>query len=270
MPSPFPGMDPWLEDPAVFPDLHESLIYLLKAGINAVLPVGYVATSKNRVYVDEDRLREPDVALFSPNNGHSGGVATLSGMIAIGQQRSFDPVEEPFLEILSAGGKRLVTAVEIISPTNKKAGDKGRKSYHDKQEEYLDAGVNLVEIDLLRQGPHVSAVPLSRIRRKVKEPFDYHVSVVVIGSPNRYFAAPFKLGDRLPAFGIPLDAHAAPITIDLQPLFDRAYDTGRYPDLVDYRGPCDPPLTPEQRTWAEAILRDLRLVPSPLHSQPES
>src|SRR5438477_1706705 len=121
MPSPFPGMDPWLEDPDVFPDLHESLIYLLKAGINPVLPSGYVATSKNRIYVDEDRLREPDVALFSPGNGPNGsGVATLPGMIAIGQQRVSDPVEEPYLEILSAGGKHLVTAVEIISLTNKK------------------------------------------------------------------------------------------------------------------------------------------------------
>ncbi len=261
MPSPFPGMDPWLEDPAVFTDVHESLIYLLKAGINAVLPAGYVATSKNRVYVDEDRLREPDVALFtSPNGFNSGGVATLPGMIAIGQQRVSDPIEEPYLEILSAGGKRLVTAVEIISLTNKKAGEKGRKTYHDKQEEYLDAGVNLVEIDLLRQGPYVSAVPLSRIRRKVKEPFDYHVSVVAISSPNRYFAAPFKLSDRLPAFGIPLDAHAAPITVDLQPLLDRAYDTGRYPELVDYRGPCDPPLTPEQQSWADGILREKGLL----------
>jgi hypothetical protein len=257
MPSPFPGMDPWLEDPEVFPDLHESLIYLLKAGINAVLPPGYVATSKNRVYVEEDRLREPDVALFGHANGFNGGaVATLPGLIAIGHERLSDPVKEPYLEIFSAGGKRLVTAVEIISLTNKKAGERARKTYQNKQQEYRAAGVNIVEIDLLRQGPHVSAVPLNRIQRKVRGAFDYHVSALVAGDPNQFFAAPIKLADRLPAIGIPLDHKAAPVTVDLQPLFDRAYDTGRYPELVDYRKPCDPPLTPDQLAWAECILRE--------------
>src|SRR5438132_8074926 len=99
MPSPFPGMDPWLEDQDVFPNLHEKLAVYLSEALNDALPSGYVATIKNRVYVDEDRVREPDVALFSPSDGRNGSVALLPGLIAVGQEGVSDPIEEPYLEI---------------------------------------------------------------------------------------------------------------------------------------------------------------------------
>ena len=259
MPSPFPGMDPWLEDRGVFPDLHESLIFLLKQAINASLPPGYVATSKNRVWVDEERVREPEVAVFGTEREGEGGIALLPGLIAIGQELESDPIEEAYLEIISSIGKRLITAVEIIGATNKRSGAKARKPYLSKQKEYQRAGVNLVEIDLLREGPHVTAVPLRRLQKTVGE-FDYHISVLVMGKRKQFYAAGIKLAQKLPAIGIPLDSHAAPVTVDLQALLDRAYDTGRYPELVDYRSPCDPPLTSEQQTWAEGILREKRIL----------
>jgi hypothetical protein len=263
MPSPFPGMDPWLEDEEVFPDLHHSLITYLRDAINAHLPPGYVATSANRVWVDDELRREPDVALFGrdrPVNGPGGGTATLPGLIAIGLERVSDPPEEAYLEIVSTKGKRLVTAVEVISLANKRAGEKGRKTYQDKQQEYRLSGVNLVEIDLLRRGPHVTASPLGRLRA-VLGSFDYHVSVVVAGAAASYQAAGIKLEDRLPVIGLPLDPDVPAITVDLQPLLDRCYDGGRYPELVDYRRQPDPPLTPEQQAWAEGVLRAKGLLP---------
>src|SRR5688572_8831183 len=123
MPGPFPGMDPWLEDEELFPDLHERLTVYLSEALNAALPPGYVARTRNRVWVDDELRREPDVSTFGPDRsppGRSGGVATLSGLMAIGSDRTSDPVEEPYLEILSPKGKRLVTAIEIVSLTNKK------------------------------------------------------------------------------------------------------------------------------------------------------
>lgn len=262
MPSPFPGMDPWLEDEEVFPNLHDRLIISMQDALNAAMPPGYVATSKNRVWVDPELQREPDVAVFGRERGPNGGAAAaaLPGLVAVGQELVSDPVEEPYLEILSAKGKRLVTAVEVVSLANKRAGEKGRKAYQDKQHEYRLAGVNLVEIDLLRRGPHVTATPLPRLRQ-VLGAFDYHVSVVVAGPTPSYHAAGIRLADRLPAIGIPLDPGVPPVTIDLQPMIDTGYDRGRYTELFDYNRPCAPPLTAEQQAWAEGILRAKGLIP---------
>lgn len=262
MPSPFPGMDPWLEDEEFFRDLHHTLTIYLREALNAVLPRGYVAKTSELVWVDDEIRREPDVSTFGPDEpraGPNGGVAVLPGLVAVGRDRTSDPVEEPYLEILSPKGKRLVTAIEVISLTNKRAGEKGRKTYQAKQDEYLLGGVNVVEIDLLRAGPHVTCVSAARLRRKAG-PFDYHVSVAVPSLPDGYYAAPIRLADRLPAFAIPLDPGVPPVTVDMQPMLDRAYDTGRYGDEVRYDRPPNPPLTPEQQAWAEGVLREKGLL----------
>ncbi len=261
MPSPFPGMDPWLEDPEVFPNVHERLTIFMQDALNAAMPPGYVAITKNRVWVDDESRREPDVSLFGRDRGANGGGSTttaLTGLTSIGKHLTSDPVEEPYLEILSSKGKRLVTAVEVISLANKRAGESGRKTYQDKQREYMLSGVNLVEIDLLRAGPHVTATPLARLRKVLGE-FDYHVNVVV-AADARHHAAGIRLGDRLPAFAIPLDPDVPAVVIDLQSLLDRCYDGGRYTELFSYREPCEPPLTPEQQAWAEGILREKGLL----------
>ncbi len=257
MPSPFPGMDPWLEGEETFPNLHERLIISMKDALNEALPPGYVATSKNRVWVDDELRREPDVALFGPDNGNAA--PALAGWAVVAERLAEEPLEEPYLEILSAKGKRLVTAVEVISLTNKRAGEQGRKSYSDKQEEYWLSGVNLVEVDLLRRGPHASATPHRRVLARFG-PFDYHVSVVLARQRPAYHAAEFKLADRLPAFAVPLEPGVQPVLIDLQPMLDRAYERGRYAELVNCCAPADPPLSAEQQAWAEGILRTKGLI----------
>jgi hypothetical protein len=254
-------MDPWLEDPEVFPDLHDALTQRMKDAINAGLPPGYVATTRNRVWVDTELRREPDVALYGRKDRPEGGsTATLPGFVAIGRRRKSDPVEEPYLEILSNKGKRLVTAVEVISLSNKKAGQKGRKAYQDKQEEYALGGVNLVEIDLLRTGPHVSAISRDRLRRKLGE-FDYHISVILAGDRPTEHAAGIRLTDRLPAIGIPLDVGMPPVMVDLQPLLDDAYGKAKWTELFSYTDPPDPPLTEEQQAWAAGVLKEKGLIP---------
>ncbi len=258
MPGPFPGMDPWLEDEEFFPGLHERLAVYICDALNAAVPKGYVATIKNRVWVDDEQRREPDVALVGRDRGPgtpAAATATLPGMTTVGRERVREPAEEPYLEIVSPRGRRLVTAVEVVSPANKRAGPKGRKAYRDKQEEFGLAAVNLIEIDLLRRGPHVTAVPLAKLRRAVG-PFDYHVSALVAGKPNWFHAAGIALADRLPAVGVPLDPGVPPVTVDLQSLLDRCYDAARYAEMVDYRAACDPPLTPEQQAWAAGVLRE--------------
>src|SRR5437868_13518763 len=112
MPSPFPGMDPWLEDEESFPDLHERLVVYLSEALNTTMPPGYIARTRNHVWVDDELRREPDVSTFGPGAtpGGSGGTATLSGLLAIGDDRPSDPNDQPDLEILSPKRNPLVTA----------------------------------------------------------------------------------------------------------------------------------------------------------------
>ena len=79
---------------------------------------------------------------------------------------------------------------------------------------------------------------------------------MLAGIPLRYFAVPMRLTEPLPPVPVPLDPGVPPVSVALQPLFDRAYDTGRYADWVNYRRPPDPPLTAEQQAWADGILKE--------------
>ena len=131
--------------------------------------------------------------------------------------------------------------------------DGGRTAYLQKQYEYRAAGVNVVELDLLRGGLPTTAFPADR--RPPAGTFDYHVSVLVPGAAPYCFLAPIRLTDRLPTLPVPLDPDVPPVPVDLQGVFDRCYDGGRYPELVRYDRDPEPPLTPEQKAWADALLR---------------
>jgi hypothetical protein len=251
-------MDPWLESPDVFPDLHSSLITYLGDELNAKLPEPYFARAATRVWVEEQR-REPDVSVF--DNGDSvpnsaGAVAVLeAGWVAVLDSPQEEPFEETYLEIRSSGDARLVTAIEVLSLANKAPGSAGRAAYRQKQREFLEAGVGLVEIDLLRGGQHSTAVSAKQLREQAG-PYAYHVSIAGSVFGRQRYAAPIKLPDRLPAVPVPLLAGQSPVSVELQPLLDRAYDNRRYSRQLRYDSPCDPPLTDDQRAWAEAILRD--------------
>ena len=259
MPSPFPGMDPWLEDPNVFPDLHDSLIVYLKEAINATLPPGYFAAITTIVWVDDQQRSQPDVSVMARHRPiPQRGVATLdapSRLQPLGIRSVPEPVEEKYLEIRSRGGERIVTAVEILSRSNKAAGSAGRKAYLDKQQEFCLGGVNMVEIDLLRSGTHTTAVPKSRLGRLHDGRIHYHVCVTEAGEVDRLFGAVFPLEKPLPEIEIPLEPGVPRLPIALQPMLNRAYDGGRYSMRTDYTQPPTPPLSAEEQAWADSILR---------------
>ncbi len=264
MPSPFPGMDPWLED-AIFPDLHDSLATYLRDALNAVLPDEYVANISQLVWIDDDHRREPDVSAFGPSappaaGTDMAGALAAVGMLAVAAEPLREPWEQPYLEIVSAANERLVTAIEFLSPSNKMTGEKGRGAYQQKQGEFRLRNVNLVEIDLLRGGAHTTAIPLRKLQR-VAGRFDYHIAMTVPGEPERHFVRPIRLDERLPVVRIPLDPGVPPPELDLQPLLDRAYDSGRYAKRVRYARDPVPPLTPEQRAWADVILKEKGILP---------
>ena len=261
MPSPFPGMDPWLENPEDFPDVHDSLITFLREALNAILPDGYVARSARRVWIDDDQLRIPDVSVHGPSERGDQTApvnweASLAeaGMVAVEAPPREEPEFERLVEIREAGRNRLVTAIEILSPSNKDAASPGRPSYLRKQAEYHASAVNSVEIDLLRGGLHSTAVPESVLRHVAPDAV-YHVCVSVPGGPRPHYIAAARLEQPLPKVVIPLRADQTPVTLSLQELLNRAYDSGRFAQSINYAEPPVPPLTPAQAEWAGQLLR---------------
>ena len=145
--------------------------------------------------------------------------------------------------------------------TNKTPGEHGRELYQRKQREVLDSKVHLLEIDLLRGGEHTTAVRHDRLVRKAG-PFDYHVSVHRFDNLEDYFVYPILLDERLPEIAIPLLPGDPDVAVDLQPVFDRCYETGRYGRRIRYAElSLNPPLDPARMEWTKHLLRDRELLP---------
>ena len=143
---------------------------------------------------------------------------------------------EPLVEVFVGRGaeRRLVTAIEVLSLTNKTPGERGRDLYLRKQREILDSQVHLVEIDLLRSGRHTTAVPRDRLATATG-PFDYHVSIHHFDNLEDYFVYPLRLTEPLPTIAIPLLPGDPAVSLDLQAVFHRTYDAGPYRREIDYR-----------------------------------
>jgi hypothetical protein len=268
-------MDPFLEDPAVFPDLHDSLIFCLRESLNSQLPEPYYAGIGSRVWVQTAQRRiVPDVSLLRGQQTANGGIPAGGGGIAVAEAVRAEPVvvhvpreeiRETFLEIYAQpGGERLVATVEVLSPANKSSGIHGRDLYLQKQEEVLNNEVHLVEIDLLRGGIHTTAVPLEQAVAKAGS-FEYHVCIHRFDRPDDYFVYPIRLGDRLPAIAIPLLPADPAVQMNLQAVLDRCYDTGQYRRRVRYdERAVVPPLPAEQSKWVQALLREKGIIPASL------
>ncbi len=178
MPSPFPGMDPYIERPEIWPDFHNQLIASVKALLQPLLRPRYVALSEDRLFVVEsDRPIRPDVAVLrtSSNRPSAGATAVLEADAPAVFELWREEIRQPLLRIIEpAAGNRVITAIEVLSPDNKAAGP-GRVSYLQKREEYWAAGTNLVEIDLLRAGQPTAR--LSAVQIAALEPWSYLVAV---------------------------------------------------------------------------------------------
>jgi hypothetical protein len=263
MPSPFIGMDPYLEDPALFPDVHERIVYWLSDVLNSVLPPPYYTGMASRTWIETSSRRlGPDVDVLHPSRGGNGQGKTDGG-IAVAQAVTRpvvvhvprDLIRESFVEVYAQpGGERVVTNIELLNLTNKSPGEQARDLYKKKQREVLDSKVNLVEIDLLRGGKHTTAVPLDLALARTG-PFDYHVCVHRFDNLEDYFVYPIKLEERLPVIEVPLLPEDSPVSVDLQAILNLCYDRGQYVRRLRYaeREPV-PPLTPEQKTWVEKTL----------------
>lgn len=274
MPSPFPGMDPYLENPALFPAVHQSLITYLWDELNTKLPPHYVANIGERVFItgigDHEQPIYPDVFIVQyPNAGHDGssesGVAVAEAPPLVSDEpyrvtNLSDERREVFIEIVPiADESQVITLIEVLSPANKAYGNRGHKTYVEKQQSILESDTHLIEIDLLRGGLHTVAVSEESLR--VRGVFDYRVCLHRASASSQFDVWAFTVRQRFPRFAIPLGPEDADLVVDLQTLFNRCYDAGNFARRINYQNEPPMPWRATDTAWADAILREKGLRP---------
>jgi hypothetical protein len=256
MKSPFPGMDPYLE--RHWEDVHTRLISYVADALQPQLAEDLIARMEEKVYVEDESdgdvsLRKPDVRVVDapvPWRPHPGTApATIVADEPIRLQPLGDPIRQRSVLIYDVTGKRIVTAIEILSPWNKSPRS-ALRTYLKKRSQYLNSDVNLVEIDLVRAGDWTKMVGRYLVPKDAIT--TYRVTVTNAEEPEPYLY-PIPLQARLPTIKVPLRPQDESALLNLQELIERAYLMGRY-NRVDYTQPCDPPLQGSDKEWAEQIL----------------
>ena len=251
MSCPFPGMDPYLERRALWPDFHDSFITYLGEALQPFLRPRYAALRQNRLFaIEHERPFRQDVSTIETRRGgfsKSAAVTMIADepvVVELLREEFREQGRQPFLSIIEpAEGNRVVTAIEVLSPDNKTSGA-GRASYLSKQEELWFGNTNLVEIDLLRAGQPVVRVPEERLTALPER--RYLVSVTR-SFPTRCELYGFSMMQRLPRISLPLASDDKDLTLDLQQVFTKCWNAGPYPELLHYDQPAPGELT-EQET----------------------
>jgi hypothetical protein len=252
----FLGMNPWLEHPELWPDVHSRLITAIADELSPRLAPRYFVGVETRTTIvsptDVDSIYKPDVTVHatearSPSRGP--GVAVLDPpdakpmlvAIPIGEE-----VEETFVAIQELPGRKLVAVIEVLSPTNKKTVD-GRKDYLKKRQDLILSRVSLVEIDLLRGG---TPMPL----KAPPPPTDYRIVVCRAGRAQSADLYAFSCRVPIPQIPIPLLPGDAEPMLDLNAVLHGLIDRARYDLIIDYGQPPQPPLSADDASWATAII----------------
>ncbi len=261
MPSPFPGMDPYIERPAIWPDFHDALVSAIRGLLQPLLRPRYVALMQDRWFVVEsDRPIRPDVAVIStgqPQDVRHRQTSFGTAVLDVDAPTSVfeiwrEEVKQPYLQIIEpAAGNRVVTAIEVLSPDNKNPGP-GRDNYLRKREEYWGGGANLVEIDLLRSGR--TTVLLNDEQVTSLQSYR-HLVAVTRGWPTRHEVYAIPLNQRLPKVAVPLAYDDQDVSLDLQAAMNRCWDEGPYPALLHYNQGPPTDLTAEEQTWCRERLQ---------------
>jgi hypothetical protein len=262
MPSPFPGMDPYLENPALWGGVHDRLIVYMGEVLRPALPPGYYVDIGERIYFERPAdYRRPDVTVVqsgprSAGPRQQGGIATLEPDEPLIVSLDLEE-RETILEIRTLEDDELVTAVEVLSPTNKARHSRGREEYLKKRDELLAGNAHLIEIDLLRQGPPVVLAPVEELR--TERPLDYIVTVSRACDRSRVEVYAFTLRSPLPRVKVPLRRPDPDVILDLPAAMNRVYDHAGYRDRLRYHLPPPPPtLRPEDAEWVDGLLNEHR------------
>ena len=262
--NPFPGMNPFLL--RRWRDVDLALIAEVRGELGVELPGDYSAQAEAQIEV----LGKPkpqgyvaDIAI-SEDSWHDGHPPVWRPEPSVGGDTLVDKpvivdVEAPperWVEIRHDDGT-LVTVIEIVSPTNRGGG---RLAFLTKRRDYLDAGVNVVEIDLLREGSRLIEMDEERYGERFRTAEHTTVLTIRATMPTRWEIYPCPLRQLLPCIGVPLRFPDPDVALNLQKLIDRIYTSGRYWKL-DFAEPLEPRLSPEDEAWVAERLRAVGLLP---------
>jgi hypothetical protein len=251
MPSPLPGMNPFLEQEHIWHDFHERFCPLAAELLTRQVRPHYVVRIDEQVYIHElpaearQLLGRGDVTVAPTRDsaapGPAAGVLTAPVQVRL---PAVDVERQSFLEIRDRASRELVTVLELLSPSNKYAGP-DRDQYLARRSQLLVSRAHFVEIDLLRGGPRL---PLENLPA-----CDYYVLVSRVEERPDGGLWPVRLRERLPLIPIPLRPPHEDARIDLQEVLHRIYDAAGYEDDI-YLGQPQPRLTPEDAAWAQQFV----------------
>ena len=262
MPSPFPGMNPYLEQPVFWSEFHNRLIVAISDALTPELRPKYYVAVETRTYLDDEADEEllvgvPDALILSSTPAVSDPLPSSSIAVAI-QSRPIQvtlpmpkAVRERYLEVREVGTDAVVTVVEVLSPKNKRKGQ-GRTAYEKKRQQVLKSLSHLVEIDLLRAG-----VPMAMRGSVSSSLYRILVSPEAIRPTANLYG--FGLREMIPTFPLPLKPEDGDTIVDLQEILMGVYDRGSYDLRIDYRQPVPPPaLSKVDQQWIDELLAPLR------------
>ena len=255
MPSPFPGMNPYLENPALWTGIHTQLIVAIAHFLSPQLRPKYFVAVEERIYqtteTDSLLVGVPDVLVkrqASVANPEPANVAvaatTVPSRVTLPMPET---VRERYLEVRDVATREVVTVIEILSPKNKRAGE-GRQAYDKKRLRVFGSSTHLVEIDLLRNGE-----PMTVFGNNIAS----HYRILGAQGDRRPSGdlCPFNLQNPIPQFALPLRAEDTEPVIDLQALLNEIYDISGYDLVIDYSKEPVPPLSEADAAWNDAWLR---------------
>jgi hypothetical protein len=257
MKSPFPGMDPFLEG-YLWPDVHKSLACVISELLAPQFASKYVARQK--LYTVNDASPDSEIGIMYPDveilhrkvqeptiaYGELTTTSITEPTIVIAANQSIKWTI-PVVEIRDVAKNRLITAIEILSPVNKRSP--GLEAYREKRMDLHRSGVHVLEIDLLRRGTRALVHP-----RMPKS--DYQALLMRVGTQNTEVWA-FDLPEAMPVLPVPLDAPDADVKLDLRLALDLIYERSLYHLSIDYqKDPPPPVLSNEHKLWMETLLKN--------------
>jgi Protein of unknown function (DUF4058) len=250
--SPFPGMDPYLEAPSIWPDVHTRLMSIIGEQLTPLLAPKYLAELETQVVIDQvdDDLQVMLPGVSVTRTDVSGGAPSAVVVAAPAPVEVRFPMEVPTrlvsVYIRLRETARLVAVIELLSPVNKRRG-KGRDEYIEKRRTFLKSPIHFIEIDLLRSYP----------RMPFDDPLpaaDYMVMVCKAGERPRSSVWPISVRQPLPTIPVPLLPPDPPVPLDLGHVLRTAYERARYDLRVNYEKSSVPPLSAADVAWMKMLL----------------
>lgn len=262
MPSPFPGMDPFIEQQE-WSDFHTNVNVEVQGRLVSQVGSRYVVRIERRVYfeskplTDTDDLayqrfwRGPDVSIESvPSAATRGSVAVAesrgTATILECEILGLEEHRESYLVVRERHSGEIVTIIETLSPANKAHGSDGQKEYLAKRNMVMDSPTHLVELDLLRGG--------RRLPMRGLPPADYYAITSQAGRRPWADVAFWSLPDPMPVIPIPLKTGDPMPLLDLQSCVNEVYRRAKYELSLDYSRRLDPPLSETESTWAKQLI----------------